>query len=699
MLQWLNKNINLRRLQEEGIIMQRKTSLIRKALTVLLLVGCLVMCVIYAGAEGLNGKCGDNAVWSIDSDTKTLIISGTGGIQDYTEGTAPWLTFRSKFNKVEIREGITRIGNYSFYACSGVEQVHFPASLKEIGGSAFTDCTSIKGVYITDMKAWCHLEYIGTGDNSIGWSDDFRANPLYVSNGAKLYLNGELVKDLVIPEGTTRIAHVAFYGCDSITSVKLPATLTQTGWYSFTGCKIDSVYVPSVESWCNITFGPFTFHAEDSALNPKNLYVAGKQVKDVVIPGTVTTIKAGAFMGFEGVSSITVPASVTKIEERAFYNCKAGKVVISEGLQTIGEQAFSGYTGAPLVIPATVYKVEDYALPKTVAFRGNKPVLGKLDEASFYLYPKGDSSWGNVQVNKIAWHPDKGDSLDYIEVTADIELTGTSATEYRCDQIKVECKQCGDKVVFDKNCKVTVEDVVEATCTTDGYRKFISSTELKNDFLRVEKSEKVAALGHQIIMLAGKEPNCTQEGYTEGKKCNRCDLVMEEQQVIPANGHKEVAVSGKAPTCTAGGWTEGTKCSVCNVELQKQQVLSPKGHVEKVLPAKAATCTEKGLTEGKMCTECGKEFAKQREIPALGHNYSDWSENKSTGEKTRVCGTCGHIDRKSADAQAGGGAAVWIIVGVAVVLLGGAGVFCYFKWDLVSSWLRKIGMYFKAKTK
>ena len=626
--------------------MQRKTSLIRKALTVLLLVGCFAMCIVCANADGLSGECGENTKWKIDNTTQTLVISGTGAVRDYTEGTAPWLIYRSKFEKIEIKEGVTRIGTYSFYACSGVEEVRIPASLKEIGGSAFTDCTGIEGVYITDMKAWCQLTYKGTGDSSLGWTDSFRGNPLYVSNGAKLYLNNKLVEDLVIPEGTTSIAHVAFYGCDSIKTVKLPAALTDIGWYAFSGCKIESVYVPSVEAWCKITFGPFTDHAQNSALNPKNLYVAGKQVKDVVIPNTVTTIKAGAFMGFEGVNSITVPASVTKIEEKAFVNCKAGKVILSEGLGTIGENAFSGYTGAPLTVPASVYKVGDYALPQTVAFLGNKPVLGKVHEGSFFLYPQGDNSWSNVKEYKLAWHPDKGAFTDHIQVTADVKETSGGSGRYTCNSIKVECQHCGEAITFDKNCKVTVEDVLAATCTTDGYRKFICSTELKNDFLQVEISENVEALGHQIILQAGKEPNCTQDGYTEGKLCNRCNLVMEEQQAIPATGHKEVQVSGKAPTCTAGGWTEGTKCSVCNVELQKQQVLSPKGHKEKVLPAKAATCTEKGLTEGKVCTECGKEFSKQREIPALGHNYSSWAENKETGEQTRVCSTCGHIDKK-----------------------------------------------------
>lgn len=677
--------------------MQRKTGVMCKLLTVLLLVGCLAMCVLYAGAEGLNGTCGENAHWEIDNESQTLIISGTGPMQDFTENFAPWREFRSKFNKIEIREGITRIGNYSFYACTGVEEVRIPASLQQSGKNAFAGCTGIKRVHITDVKAWCHLEYEGAGDLSGQWTDGLKGNPLYVSTVAELYMNSKPVKDLVIPDGTTRIAPAAFVRCSSIRSVKLPKSLTQVGVYAFDKCSVDAVYVADVESWCKITFGPSVEYVDSSVLNAKNLYVAGKQVKDLVIPNSVTTVKAGAFMGFEGLNSITVPASVTKIEEKAFYNCKANKVALSEGLGAIGEKAFYGYTGAPLVVPASVYKVEDYGLPKTAAFRGNKPMLGEVDTNSFFLIPHGDNSWSDVNMSKLAWHPDKGDSLDYIKVTADVQQTGSISNKYVCNQVKVECEQCGDTLVFDKDCKVQVEDVVEATCTTDGYRKFTCGPNLDNSFLQKVTTETVKVLGHQFILQEGKEPNCTQEGYTEGRKCNRCDLVEEKQQVIPANGHKEVAVAGKEPTCTAGGWTAGTKCSVCHVEMQKQQPIPAKGHVEKLLPAKDATCTEKGLTEGKECTVCGKEFAKQREIPALGHKYSPWSEDKESGEKTRVCGTCGHIDRKSADEGVNSSVLVWSIVGIVVALLGGIGVFCYFKWDLVSSWFVKKGKFSKKK--
>ena len=141
---------------------------------------------------------------------------------------------------------------------------------------------------------------------------------------------------------------------------------------------------------------------------------------------------------------------------------------------------------------------------------------------------------------------------------------------------------------------------------------------------------------------------------------------------------------------------------MCNVEMQKQEILSAKGHVEKILPAKDATCTEKGLTEGNMCTECGKEFAKQREIPALGHNYSVWTEDREAGELTRVCVTCGYIERKAVEQLepiADNGAIVWVIVGVAVGLLGCVGVFCYFKWALICSWVRKLGDLMKIKAK
>ena len=91
--------------------------------------------------------------------------------------------------------------------CSSSTSVVIPDSVTSIGDHAFDGCSSLTSVYITDLEAWCNIKF----------SSNFLANPLCYANN--LYLNGSLVKDLVIPDSVTSIGDHAFDGCSSLTSV------------------------------------------------------------------------------------------------------------------------------------------------------------------------------------------------------------------------------------------------------------------------------------------------------------------------------------------------------------------------------------------------------------------------------------------------------------------------------------------------
>lgn len=75
-----------------------------------------------AAEEVASGECGDNATWSLD-DSGKLTIGGSGDMYDYMywepnigKTQAPWQEYYDSIKTVEIAEGITKIGNYSFYA-------------------------------------------------------------------------------------------------------------------------------------------------------------------------------------------------------------------------------------------------------------------------------------------------------------------------------------------------------------------------------------------------------------------------------------------------------------------------------------------------------------------------------------------------------------------------------------------------------
>ena len=92
-----------------------------------------------AAAEETSGKCGDNLTWELKGST--LTISGTGPMYDYSEETRPpWYEYRTDFSRIDIKPGVTSIGDYAFDNGYNLSNPGIPASITSIGKNAFANC-------------------------------------------------------------------------------------------------------------------------------------------------------------------------------------------------------------------------------------------------------------------------------------------------------------------------------------------------------------------------------------------------------------------------------------------------------------------------------------------------------------------------------------------------------------------------------
>ena len=125
------------------------------------------------------------------------------------------VTFMNRTRKV------TSIGNYAFWGCSGLTSITIPKSITSIGSDAFPACYGLKKVIISDIAAWCCIEF---GDNPLAY-----AHHLYSDEKTE-------IKELNIPNNVTSIGGSAFEGCSGLTSVTIPNSVTSIGWSAFAFC-------------------------------------------------------------------------------------------------------------------------------------------------------------------------------------------------------------------------------------------------------------------------------------------------------------------------------------------------------------------------------------------------------------------------------------------------------------------------------
>ena len=273
----------------------------------------------------------------------------------------------SSLTSVSIPNSVTSIGSNAFRSCSSLTSVSIPNSVTYIGGETFSGCSSLTSVTIPtsvtsiDMWAfrWCSNLTSVSIPNSV------------TSIGEDAFADCSNLTSVTIGNGVTYIKKEAFYNCTKLTSVTIPDSVTSIGSGAFRDCdNIEKLVIgagfnsPNGFDGLPIKCSKLTSltvsdnHAKYKSYqnciytkDMKILIFVACGLTSVTIPDSVTSIGNNTFEGCRNLTSVTIGNGVTYIDGETFSGCSSlTSVTIGNGVTSIGYGAFKNCSSLTSVI-------------------------------------------------------------------------------------------------------------------------------------------------------------------------------------------------------------------------------------------------------------------------------------------------------------------------------------------------------------
>lgn len=236
-----------------------------------------------------------------------------------------------------------------------------------IDDEAFKDCTTIEKIIIP-------------------------SSVYYISNSAFSGCTG--LTEVKIPNSITRIGYLVFEGCTGLKSIEIPESVTDIDYSVFSGCtSLESISLPCIKESLEHLFYEVPASLKSvTVLNgtciKSDTFEDCSSLTSITLPDSITTIEEGAFRGCAGLEEITLPDGIISIESAAFEGCTGLKsFVIPDGVSLIENSTFEGCTSLESVtLPSRLARIQYDAFKDCTSLTDIEipDCVTSLDAGAFY---------------------------------------------------------------------------------------------------------------------------------------------------------------------------------------------------------------------------------------------------------------------------------------------------------------------------
>ena len=376
-----------------------------------------------------------------------LLASTTLCAQSFQVGDLHYnITSSSEPYTVEVSDAVSSITTVTIPETVTYNGITY--SVTSIGGGAFFDRSSLTSVTI------------GESVTNIGGYAFFGCSSLV---------------SIEIPNSVTSIGNGAFYGCYSLVSVTIPNSVTSIGDGAFFGCfsLTKTNYTGDIAGWCNIKFG---YGEANPMCHSHNFYINDQEIKDLVIPNSVTSIGNRVFSGCSSLTSITCEGeNPPTVGSDAFYEVsKSIPVYVPCGC--VGAyKAKSGWKDfTNIQEPLAEYSIE---------VNVNDNMMGSA-KVNYNTFCEGSqiSATPNIGYHFVQWSDGKTKNPRTLELTQDTILIAEFAL--------TQSGQCGDNLYWE-----LIDDTLHITGSGEMYDYISDTAPWKRSIKALCIGESVTSIG------------------------------------------------------------------------------------------------------------------------------------------------------------------------------------------------------------